>query len=379
MKILTFLRELKKSFSFHQPLIEVLVFKDNLLHNLQTFQRKYPRHQIAPVLKSNAYGHGLVQVAQILDDQEVAFLVVDSMFEAVTLKKENIKSKLLVIGYTKPQEICLNRHRNIAFTITNLQQLKDIDKRIRRKQHFHLKIDTGMHRQGILLSEINQAISIIEGNKKIILEGVCSHFALADSADSTYSNLQMQAWDQAVTEFKQAFPNLKYFHHAATGASHYEQENTNVVRLGLGLYGMDPSPNRKLKLKPALEIRTIISGLKTIKKGEFIGYGLTFFAKEKMRVATVPAGYFEGVDRRLSNCGCYKIKDKFCPILGRVSMNISVIDVSKVSEIKVGKKVTLISCIKKDPNSAWNIAKQCSTIPYEILVHIPQHLRRTVV
>jgi len=379
MRIISFLRQYQKRFSPHQPLIKVLIHGDRLLHNLRTFQQKYPDRKIAPVLKSNAYGHGLVPVAKILDRQNIAFMAVDSIFEAAVLYKEGIKSKILVIGYTKPQEICSNRYKNVSFTVTNFTQLRELTKELRTKQSFHLKIDTGMHRQGILASEIEKSIERIEKNKKMVLEGICSHFAHADSTDSEYSKMQIQNWNDAVKKFKDRFPSIKYFHNAATAASHYSQKNTNVIRLGIGLYGLDTSPNRVLDLEPALELRTIISGVKTIQKGEYIGYGLTFKANRKIKVATVPAGYFEGVDRRLSSCGCYKIKDRFCPILGRVSMNISVIDVSEVPGIKVGDPVTLISSSKKDRNSAWRVAKLCNTIPYDILVHIPQHLRREVV
>ena len=189
----------------------------------------------------------------------------------------------------------------------------------------------------------------------------------------------MKNWEQAVKIFKSAFPQIKYFHLAATGGSFYQPKNTNVIRLGMGLYGVDPSPNRKLQLQPALELRTIITGIKNIKKDDYVGYGLTFRAKKAMKIATVPAGYFEGVDRRLSNRGCYKIGYLFCPILGRVSMNITVIDISKLLNAKVGDPVTLISAEKSDPNSAQEIAKLCETIPYDILVHIPQHLRRTMI
>lgn len=386
MKLLTYLRELRRSFSGYQPLIEVLIYKDRILHNLRTFQKKYPNYQLAPVLKSNAYGHGLFPVAKILDDQNIAFLTVDSIFEAIMLRKEGIKSKILVIGYTKPEDISRNYYKNISFTLTNYRQLLEVSKKLRRKQAFHLKIDTGMHRQGILSSEIKNSIAKIKGNRKIILEGICSHFALADSTDTKYSEIQIKNWDEAVEKFKEAFSCIKYFHLAATGGSYYCRNTacripteTNVIRLGLGLYGIDPSPNRKLDLKPALELRTVIGGIKIIRKDELIGYGLTFKADKKMKVATVPAGYYEGVDRRLSNKGYYKIDRKFCPILGRVSMNISVVDVSKITNLKVGHPVTLISNFKKDANSAWNIAGLCDTIPYEILVHIPQHLRRTIV
>jgi len=378
MKILSYIRNIKKSFSSHRPLIEVLIHRERLLHNLRVFQRKYPKQQIAPVLKSNAYGHGLVPVAKILDRQKIAFLVVDSIFEAVALVKEGIKSKILVVGYTRPSEIKRNRYKNVAFTITNFDQLEKMSKGLKSKQLFHLKIDTGMHRQGILTAEIPAAIAKINTNKNIILEGLCSHFCSADSPDQKYCQFQIKNWKNVVSILKKNFPYLKYFHLAATGGSFYTPADTNVIRLGMGLYGIDPSPNRKLNLQPALELKTIVSGIKTVQRGECVGYGLTFKAKREMKAATVPAGYFEGVDRRLSNRGCYKIGARFCPIIGRVSMNISEIDVTKVPNIKVGDPVTLISCQKGDPNSAQALAKLCDTIPYDILVHIPQHLRRTV-
>ena len=128
-----------------------------------------------------------------------------------------------------------------------------------------------------------------------------------------------------------------------------------------------------------METSTLISGVKTIKKGEFVGYGQTFQAKRKMKIAVVPAGYFEGTDRRLSNRGYYKIRGRFCPLVGRVSMNISLADVTKVPGAVAGDEVIMISAQAQDKNSAQNMAKLCDTIPYEILVHVPQHLRRKVV
>jgi len=401
MELINYLRQFKKSFSGYQPLIEVLIYKGNLLHNLKTFQKKYPDQKVAPMLKSNAYGHGLVPVAKILDKEGISFFVVDSIFEATILHKESIRSKILVIGYAKPQDINRNRYKNISFTLTNFAQLAEVSKTLKTKQSFHLKIDTGMHRQGILSSEIEKAIEKIEGNRKINLEGICSHFADADNSDKNFSRLQIRNWNTAVEKFKNNFPGLKYFHIAATAGSYYcdrksiniayspattrsgriEERNipTNTIRLGLGLYGIDSSPNRSLDLRPALELRTIISGVKIVQKGEYIGYGLTFKAPAKMRVAAIPAGYFEGVDRRLGNKGSYKIKNSFCPLVGRISMNISLADISRLGKIKPGDPVTLISPEPKDKNSAKNIAKICDTIPYEILVHIPQHLRRTIV
>jgi len=379
MKILNYIRQLKKSFSNHHPLIEVLIYKKNLLYNLRAFQKNFPRHKIAPVLKSNAYGHGLVPVAKILDRQNIAFFVVDSLFEARVLRNEGIKSPILIIGYTRAEDINRNNLKNVSFTITTLEQLEAISKTLNAPQKLHLKIDTGMHRQGILPEKFDKAIALIKKNGDIILEGICSHLASADNPDKSYALGQIKVWHKAVKLFKTTFPQLKYFHIAATAGSYYSPRITaNIIRSGIGLYGINTSPFSKIKFKPVLETKTTISGIKNIKKGEYVGYGLTYQAKKNIKIAIIPAGYFEGTDRRLGNIGYYKIKGHDCPLVGRISMNISLADITNHSDIKVGDQVTLISSDPRDKNCAQNMAKLCNTIPYEMLIHVPQHLRRTV-
>lgn len=379
MKIFSYLREIKKFYSGYHPLIEAFIYQKNLLHNLRFFQKKYPKHKIAPVLKSNAYGHGLVPIAKILDRQKIPFLVVDSLFEARTLRGEGIKSPILIIGYTRAADIGKNNLKNVSFTITTRELLEELSKTLNIPQKLHLKIDTGMHRQGIPLEEIQKAKNKIQNNGNIVLEGVCSHLASADNLDPSYVLKQIGEWKKAVKILKKEFPRLKYFHLAATAGSFYSPKiPSNVIRLGLGLYGIDSSPFRDSKLKPVLETRTIVSGIKNIKKGEYVGYGLTYRAPKDIKIAVIPAGYFEGTDRRLGNKGFYKIKGRDCPLVGRVSMNISLADVSHFPDAKTGGKVILISANPRDKNCAQKMAKTCETIPYEILVHVPQHLRRTV-
>ena len=126
-------------------------------------------------------------------------------------------------------------------------------------------------------------------------------------------------------------------------------------------------------------MQSVISSVKTIQPREYVGYGMTYKATHEIKIATIPVGYFEGINRKLSNQGMVKIRDILCPIIGKVSMNITTVDVSNVPDIILGDKVTVISNSKKDPNSIINIAKMCGVIPYEILVQIPQHLRRIVI
>lgn len=364
----------------YQPLIEVRVFKDALLHNLRTYQKQYPKLQFAPVIKSNGYGHGMVEVAKILEREPKAFFMVDSFYEALVLRRAGIKSKILVLGYCRQEQLLNAKLKDVSFGIIDLQILKNLSASLQRPLNIHLKIDTGMHRQGILISQIAEAIKLIQSNQNFVLEGICSHLADADSADMAFTEAQIRDWNQAVKIFKAAFPQIKYFHTSATsGARYADKIDANVSRLGIGLYGINPSPFGKMDLHPALEMASVISSIKTIPAGEKVGYGITFESLKEMKIATVPVGYNEGVDRRLSNKGFYKVNGIFCPIIGRVSMNISSIDVSAVKDVHLEQEVVVISANKADQNSVENVARFCDCIPYEILVHIPQHLRRVVV
>jgi alanine racemase len=368
----------------YQPLIEVRIFKDALLHNLKTFQQKYPSLRFAPVIKSNAYGHGMVEVAKILEGgrgaDTIPFFMVDSFYEALVLRRAGIKTKILVLGFCREEQLLSARLKNTSFGIIDLQILKNLSAKLKKPLNIHLKIDTGMHRQGILTSEVDDAIAAIKSNKNIILEGVCSHFADADNSQKDFTQKQIATWNQTVKIFRATFPEIKYFHTSATSGAYYAGSlDANVGRLGIGLYGINQSPFEPLDLHPALEMVSLISSIRNIPAGEKVGYGKTFESTKPTIVATVPVGYNEGVDRRLSNRGCFKVRDTFCPIAGRVSMNITSIDVSDITGIKIEEPVVVISANKDDKNSVENIAKLCDCIPYEILVHIPQHLRRIIV
>ena len=414
----------------YEPLIRVEISKNNLIHNLNEFKKLAPKDhhghsQIAPVLKSNAYGHGLIEVAHALQhEHHIPFFIVDSYFEAIALRAKGIRHHLLVIGYTRPETIRDSNLSNVSFTVTNMETLRAIaiqkvdrwpsnegrigfrslNLRFRPKVvHIHLKIDTGMRRQGILPSEIDEAISLIEhdgiGKRPILLEGIVSHLCDADNMDEAFSESQIHIWNKIVERFKHEFKSLKYVHLSATDGHRLTPDiSANISRLGIGLYGLTQNPalNPHVNLLPALEMKTIITGIKKLSIGETVGYGNSFKATQDMTIATIPVGYFEGVDRRLSCSNTSSvptsdggvvlvgIKRIPCPIIGRVSMNITSIDISKIVNessdgVRVGDEVVAISSVTADENSIVNIAKKCGTISYEIAVHIPAHLKRIVV
>lgn len=372
----------------YEPLITVKVSRGHILHNLREFRKNAPQEQVAPVLKSNAYGHGLIEVARILEHEPgIPFFVVDSYFEAVALRAKGIKTPLLVIGYTRPRTIAESSLKNVSFTITDMQTLRAI-KDAEARMRIHVKVDTGMHRQGILPEEIAEAIEIVKASDGIFLEGICTHLCDADNEDESYTEAQLVAWNAAVKQWKTLCPKLRYIHGCNTDGSRFAGDtHDNVIRLGIGLYGLAETAalTKQLDLKPVLEMSTIITSVRRIKKGDTVGYSRTFTAPTDMTLATVPVGYFEGIDRRLSNNGSFQVQTSLsaapvaCPIIGRVSMNITSIDVSGVPDVAVGTPVTVISRDASAPNSVREFARRCGTIDYETAVRIPLHLKRVVI
>ena len=360
-------------------LTKVYIHKESILHNLKTYQKTYKGANIAPVLKGNAYGHGLKEIAQIVGSQDIPFIVLNSYEEVVTLRNEGITAKVLLIGYTPPKHIRENKLENTSFTITSAEQLQAIQDTT-TNTNIHLKIDTGMHRQGITYEQLNESIDIIQANAMLNLEGICSHLADADNSDQAFTREQHTLWEKIITTLRKKHKTIQYYHIAATaGMPNTKEAFANTARLGIGLYGIDTAPESNIHLKPAMEMKSVITTIKTVPAGGCVGYNCTYRAKEATTIATVPAGYFEGVDRRVSNKGFFTVKGINCPIVGRVSMNITTIAIPTTPTIHIGDEVTIISNNTNDNNTITNIAHIAKTIPWEILVHIPQHLPRVVV
>jgi alanine racemase len=388
MMFLRLLREIKRRVktmtvgSKIDPLIEVLISRGALLHNVNAYRQKYPHCRIAPVLKSNAYGHGLVLAAHLLDRERVAFFVVDSLYEANVLRENGIASPILVMGYASVAMMVSCVLRNVSFAVTSLEQLRALSEELSSPKTFHLKIDTGLHRQGIAPEQLDEAFDAMRRSRYFHLEGVCSHFADSDNEDDVFTRRQIAVWEASALRCKRAFRSIRFFHIANTAGSRFVGEITgNVVRIGRGLYGIDAAPKtaRTLSLRLVLRIRSVVGSVKHIAAGEKVGYSGAYVATKNMTIATVPVGYFEGLDRRLSNKGFVGIRGIPCPIVGRISMNSVSVDVSGIPDLRLGDEAMVIGDDRDDRNSVEYMAELVGTIPHEMLAHIPQHLRRTVV
>ncbi|KND47235.1 MAG: alanine racemase [Parcubacteria bacterium C7867-004] len=379
MNIRHIIKGIRKTLAYHEPLITVSISKKNLLHNLHAYQERYPDIRIAPVLKSNAYGHGLIPVAEILDTEDIAFFAVDSLYEAEKLRRSGIRSRITVMGYVRPEYIADSSIRNVDYAITDIEQLRELSRLADKSVRLHIKLDTGMHRHGILPTDLEEAIALLEANTHLRVVGVCSHFADADNVDPSFSNQQIASWKKMLAMLDAAFRTIEYRHLAATKGIRFSDSSCmNTARIGMGLFGYDMSPVDEVTLLPVLEMRALITSIREIPEGDAVGYNTTFRAKRASRIATVPVGYFEGVDRGLSNRGSFMVNGKEAPIAGRVSMNMTSIDVTDIPDAKRGDTVVIIGRDPEKPNSIAEIAKLDETSPYVITVHIAEHLRRVV-
>jgi len=367
--------ETDNSNAHHQPLGFVRVKEDSLLHNLDQFTGNY---QLAPVLKSNAYGHGLERIAHVVAGRkDVPFVSLAAYREVKQLRSAVGDVPALIIGYTPPETIISNQFADVHFAISTLDQLTALSEKLDHHKKFHLKIETGMHRYGVRPKNLSQAIELIQKNAHINLVGAFSHFSDAYTPDNGHTHTQIRRWNQAVARLQESI-DITYRHVAATSGHFYRDKiNANLQRPGIGMYGITDYAADK-NLRPALSLHSFVAGTKQVAAGGSIGYNQSFQAPDDMEIAVIPIGYQEGVDRRLSNAGCVQINNSICPIVGKVSMNATMADTSDV-DVAPRDPVVVYSADSQSPNSVLNQAETADTIPYDILTGISPELERLVV
>ena len=249
----------------------VEINRSNLIHNLEYFQKNNPNVDIFPVLKSNAYGHGIVQITNILDDCNLKYLAVDSLFEAYKLLKGGVKTPILIIGYTNPDNYKV-KNINCSFEVFDIDTI-DVLNKYQRKAKIHIKIDCGMHRLGLQLEDIPEFIKQLKKFNNITIEGIMGHFSDADNMLSGESSQkQLNTFRLAVKMFEDEGFSFLYKHISATAGLLNVKNEFNAARLGIGLYGISPIPKYQKNLSIVLKLKTHIIQIKKIKKGETVGY-----------------------------------------------------------------------------------------------------------
>ena len=365
-----------------------------IVHNYNTLRGLVDKKTLfMAVIKSNAYGHGLLDFGLEIDKLGPDFIGVDSIVEATALRKAGITRPLFVLGFTLPEMLAQAAGQNISLAISSFEGLAAIASEYDKAPFaaplkIHVKVDTGMHRQGFQENEIEQVIEQLkklEVEKKIVVEGLFTHLAASKTAsfrDRTLQQLaQFNMWREAFT--KAGFSPIT--HSAATGgAVVFPESHFDLVRVGGGLYDLWPSVDnepelaKKIGLKPVLTWKTLVSEIKNVPKGDCVGYDFTEEFSRDCRIAVCPIGYWHGYPRSLSSVGSVLIKGKWAKVLGRVSMDMMVVDVTDIPEAEVLDEVVLVGQQGNEEMTMGRLAKIAGILDYELSTRLNPLIKRIV-
>ena len=363
--------------------------RKNLVHNLNVF-KKLTNKKIMFVVKANAYGHGLKEVIHITKDLSIIdYYAVDSVAEALAVKKIDDKKKILVIGWTDKEELETLLLNGFETIVPSMDFLKRADKQARKlnvKAYVHLKVETGTARLGM---EPSQVLDIFNSPiyNHIKIKGVYSHFAnIEDTTDHSYARHQLEIFNDLLTKINTR-NLLKHFSCSASTLL-FPKTHFDIVRVGISAYGYWPSKQtyisyiekngNKLELKPVLSWYTKAAQIKSLKTGDHIGYGITYRTFSKTKIAVVPVGYYDGYDRKLSNISTIIVNGVKAPVRGRVCMDMLMAEVTHIKKIKPGDRITLIGQEGDETIDADYLAELSGSINYEVLSRINPLIPRVV-
>lgn len=353
-----------------------------LFHNLEVLKQLQPGREIFPVLKSNAYGHGIEQVAKILRHTDLKYLCVDSVPEYYIVKKFARKPSL-IIWETLPQNYKFLNPKWATLCVYNLTTLQALIK-TRKKRKIHLFLNTGMNREGIQVQELWGFLDSLKWSK-IALEWVMSHFANADELDSSFCEIQVEKFKEMYDLIVQYWfsPQYKHIQNSAWSAKIQDPLFT-ACRSGIAFYGYSPLSVEDIhsekfhNLRPALSVQSTIVALQRLRAWDIVSYGGKFVAPQDMTNATIPFGYTEWLQRALRDQWQVKRNDVYLPLIGTICMNISVLD-TLWNDVQAGDAVEVISRETDAPNTILQFAKKLSTVPYEVLVNLDPKAKRIVI
>lgn len=355
-----------------------------LLQNVALVQNQHPSFGIIPVLKSNAYGHGLREIAAMLNRVDCPFLAVDGYFEAARIRRIT-RHHVLVLGYILPENVRLLDTKRCSFVVQDIAGLEAFA-RLHRRVRIHLELNTGMNRLGLAVDELQLYLDIFKLFPKLELEGVMTHLADADNgADNSFTWRQVEQFDSQIERILSEGFRPRFIHIAQTaGSVKTESKYANALRFGIGLYGINPlapgDPHFRDydDLRPVLSLKSTIIKVIALESGDRVSYNGTYTAPKPMRIGVLPLGYYEGVPRLLSNVGMVMHGNSILPIVGRVCMNHTMIDLS-ATNLQLGDMVTVISSTTGHPNSIARLASTHSLFPYGTLTGLASSVRRDII
>jgi alanine racemase len=360
-------------------------------HNIEVFRSLLSdQASLMVVIKANAYGHGLEAVAPTAAKCG-DWLGVNSLDEALAIRALHIQKPVAILGHTSVGEldaVVANDFRQVVYRADVAWAISKSAEVRKKTARIHLKLETGTNRQGIALGDLPDLVRAIRGMPGIEIEGAYTHFAnIEDTLDPSFALRQLDRFREALRVLGELGIRPPFVHAAATaGTLLYPDTQFAMIRLGIGTYGIWPSREtqlaarergRKVTLRPAMTWKTRVAQVKTVEPGEHVSYGLTFQATHRMRVAVLPIGYYDGYDRKLSNCGRALLRGRAVPVIGRVAMNMTMLDVTDVPA-EPEDEVVLLGRQGEAEIRADELADKIGTIAYEVVSRINPRIPRIV-
>ena len=366
--------------------------------NVETFRRQLaPGALLGIVVKSNAYGHGLVTCARVFLSAGVDWLIVNTVGEAQQLRQAGLEGPIYVCGPVAPWQAAavLGADARVAlYDLALAQALNQAAQKLGRLARVHLKVETGTHRQGLPEAQLIALGAQVASLDHVEIEGLTTHFAdIEDTTDHAFARKQLEAFESAVAALQHAGIRIP-MHHAANSAATllWPEAHQSLTRVGVAAYGLWPSRetfattlqrhaggSAMPQLRPALSWRARLAQIKKVPMGGYVSYGRSYRASREMRLAVLPIGYFEGYDRRLSNLGHVLVAGQRAPVCGRVCMNMMMVDVTDIPAAKPGSVATLLGVDGDEQITAEQLASWMGTIHYEVVSRVHQSIPRFLV
>ncbi|MDA3788998.1 MAG: alanine racemase [Desulfobacula sp.] len=388
------------------PLVKACIDLDAIhknIHNLKQITDK--KSKFMAVVKADAYGHGAVQVAKTAVEAGADWLGVARLNKVAEIRQAGIKVPILVFGYIHPSQAAMINDLDLVTTVYYFEMARALSskaKLLNRPVKVHLKVDTGMGRVGMIIAKnknladknlANKGLPDKTARKEALKEiekiiklpgidfnGIYTHFAGADHKDRTYTDLQIELFASLLDDLKKKRIEFEICHAAnSAGIIEFPESHFDMVRAGISIYGLYPSSDvdkSKVKLAPAMRLTSIVTSVRKVAKGFYISYGMTHETQKATRLASVPVGYADGFSRRFSSNSFMLVKGHRAPVVGRVCMDQTMIDVGDIPNVKTGDEVVLIGSQGNETIGADELATRINTINYEIVSALTFRVKR---
>ncbi len=371
------------------------ISEEAFVSNLDFFRRIIPeKTDLAMVIKSNAYGHGIKEITELAGKNGILLYCVHSLEEAQLVRELGISQDVLIMGPVPPghlSEVIKNSFRLVVYDSDTLDALNRAAVDLRQSACIHLKLETGTYRQGIDPDEVELFLEKLKKTPRIILEGVYTHFAnIEDTTDHSYAFSQLKRFKDTVTRIQQNYPNIKKHTACSAAALLFSETHFDMVRLGISMYGLWPSRETfvsyKIKhsqngediLQPILSWKTRVGQVKSVPAKQNIGYGCTYQTTRETQLAVLPIGYADGFSRSLGNQAFVLLHGRRAPVRGRVCMNLIMVDITDIPDVKPGDEAVLIGKQGKEFISVDLLASLAGTINYEFITRLSGWIPRVI-